>query len=72
MKTKLNYSKYTLYMKKMKVGNQLGRKRLKKVKKPLTLSIDQELLQALETDGVNKSRLFSLIAKKYLRKKGKK
>lgn len=49
----------------------LGRKRLEKPKKKLMLSIDPDILQELEKDGVNKSRLFSIIAKKYLRKKRK-
>lgn len=47
----------------------MGRKRKLLVKKKLNVSIDTELLEELEKDGVNKSRLFSLSAKKYLRKK---
>ena len=49
----------------------MGRKRLSKVKQRLTLSIDSDLLLKLEEDGVNKSRLFSIAAKKYLGKKAK-
>ena len=50
---------------------EVGRKRLEKPKKKLMLSIDPDILEELEKDGVNKSRLFSIIAKKYLRKKRK-
>lgn len=49
----------------------LGRKRLEKPKKKLMLSVDPDLLKELEKDGVNKSRLFSIIARKYLRVKRK-
>lgn len=50
---------------------KLGRKRLEKTKKTIGLSVDVDLLEQLEKAGVNKSRLFSIIAKKYLRKKTK-
>lgn len=49
----------------------MGRKRLEKTKKTIGLSVDADLLKKLEDDGVNKSRLFSIFAKKYLRKKSK-
>lgn len=55
-----------------KVGAEMGRKRLSKVKVRLNLSIDQDLLDELEKDGVNKSRLFSISAKVYLKKKARK
>lgn len=72
MKTKLNYSKYTSYNEKLKVGNELGRKRLEKTKKTIGLSVDADLVEELKKDGVNMSRLFSILAKKYLRKKRQK
>lgn len=50
----------------------MGRKRLDNVKKTISLSVDPNLLKELENEGVNKSRLFSIIAKKYLRNKRKK
>lgn len=50
---------------------KVGRKRLEKPKKKLMLSIDPDILEELEKDGVNKSRLFSIFAKKYLRYKRK-
>lgn len=50
----------------------MGRKRLPEVKTRLNLSIDQDLLDKLEKDGVNKSRLFSISSKIYLKKKSKK
>ena len=49
----------------------LGRKRLDNKKKTIGLSVDPALLEELEKDGVNKSRLFSIFARKYLRKKRK-
>ena len=49
----------------------MGRKRLPKTKDRVKLSVDIELLEQLNIDGVNKSRLFSLAAKKYLRRKSK-
>lgn len=49
----------------------LGRKRLEYTKKTIGLSVDKKLLDELEKDGVNKSRLFSIIARKYLRNKRK-
>lgn len=49
----------------------LGRKRLEKTKKTIGLSVDADLLAELEKEGVNKSRLFSIIARKYLRLKRK-
>lgn len=49
----------------------MGRKRLEKPKKRIQLSVDPDLLQQLKDDGVNQSRLFSLAAKKYLRRKQK-
>lgn len=48
---------------------KMGRKRLWNKKKTVGLSIDPQLLEELNKDGVNKSRLFSIFAKKYLRKK---
>lgn len=71
MNNKLTYGKYTLFNKKMKAGNQLGRKRLEKTKKTIGLSVDADLVEELKKDGVNMSRLFSIIAKRYLRKKRK-
>lgn len=50
----------------------MGRKRKSQVKVKLNLKVDPELLEQLNADGVNKSRLFSIIAKLYLRKKNKK
>ncbi len=47
----------------------MGRKRLLNKKKTVGLSIDPQLLEELKKDGVNMSRLFSIIARKYLRKK---
>lgn len=49
----------------------MGRKRLKTTKAAVKLSVDRKLLEELRKDGVNMSRLFSLSAKKYLRKKRK-
>lgn len=53
----------------------MGRKRLAKTKKTVGLSIDQDLLDALDLqlkqDEVTRSRLFSVAAKVYLRKKRK-
>lgn len=51
--------------------DEMGRKRLEKPKARLKLSVDADLLEQLEKDGVNKSRLFSIAAKKYLRRKQK-
>lgn len=45
----------------------MGRKR-GKPKVRVNLSIDEKLLEELENVGVNKSKLFSLSAKMYLRK----
>lgn len=50
----------------------MGRKRLEQPKKRIKLAVDADLLDQLEKDGVNKSRLFSIAAKKYLKKKRKK
>lgn len=50
----------------------MGRKRLDKTKKRITLSVDADLLDELEKDGVNKSRLFSIVSRKYLKAKRKK
>ena len=47
----------------------MGRKRKEQLKKRMTLTIDADLLSKLEDDGVNKSRLFSISARIYLRKK---
>lgn len=49
----------------------MGRNRLDKTKKRITLSVDEQLWLELEKDGVNRSRLFSIIARKYLRKKSR-
>lgn len=49
----------------------MGRSRKEKTKKRITLSVDADLWEQLEKDGVNRSRLFSILAKKYLRKKSK-
>lgn len=49
----------------------MGRKRLENTKKTIGLSVDSKLLAELEKEGVNKSRLFSIIARKYLRNKRK-
>ena len=48
----------------------MGRKR-GITKGKLTLSVDEKLIEELNDDGVNKSKLFSLSAKKYLREKKK-
>lgn len=48
---------------------KMGRKRLEKTKSTLKLSIDSDLILALNETGVNKSRLFSIAAKIYLKKK---
>lgn len=50
----------------------MGRKLVEKTKSRVKLSIDPDLLEALKDSGVNQSRLYSIAAKKYLRKKGKK
>ena len=47
----------------------MGRKRLDKTKKNITLRVDPDIYEQLTKDGVNKSRLFSIAGKKYLRKK---
>lgn len=46
----------------------MGRKRLLNTKKTVGLSVDSKLLEELDKEGVNKSRLFSIFARKYLRK----
>lgn len=51
---------------------QMGRKRKDKVKERVNLSVDADLLRKLEEDGVNKSRLFSISSRIYLRKKSQK
>lgn len=48
----------------------MGRKR-GITKGKLTLSVDEKLIEELNEDGVNKSRLFVLSAKKYLKEKKK-
>ena len=48
----------------------MGRKR-GITKGKLTLSVDEELIQELEKDGVNKSKLFRIMAKQYLKRKKK-
>lgn len=53
------------------VVHLVGRKRKDAVKKAIRLSVDADILEALEKDGVNKSRLFSIAAKKYLRSKSR-
>lgn len=50
----------------------MGRKRKENVKKTYGISVDPELWEELKKDGVNRSRLFSVSAKLYLRKKKKK
>lgn len=50
----------------------MGRKRKDVVKKTYGISVDPELWEQLEKDGVNRSRLFSICAKIYLRKKRRK
>lgn len=50
----------------------MGRKRKDELKKRMTITVDADLLIRLEEDGVNKSRLFSISARKYLKKKSKK
>lgn len=47
----------------------MGGKRKEKIKMPIKLSIDADLYEQLMKDGVNKSRLFSVLSKKYLRRK---
>lgn len=47
----------------------MGRNRLDKTKKNITLRVDPDIYEQLTKDGVNKSRLFSIAGKKYLRKK---
>lgn len=49
----------------------MGRKRLKYKKKPISVSIDERDLEALDEAGINKSRLFQIAARKYLKKKKK-
>lgn len=49
----------------------MGRKRLENPMKSRTISVDQKLWDELQSDGVNISRLFRIIAKKYLRNKRK-
>lgn len=71
MKPKTTYSKYTSLRQTLKAGNKLGRKRKEKTKKTIGLSVDADLIDELRKDGVNASRLFSIIAKRYLRKKRK-
>lgn len=50
----------------------MGRRRKKVVKKTYGISVEPEIWEQLEKDGVNKSRLFSIFARKYLRKKANK
>lgn len=47
----------------------MGRKRKDKLKKRITLSVDEDLWSELEKDGVNRSRLFSIAARIYLKRK---
>lgn len=47
----------------------MGRKRLKYTKKSISVSIDERDLEKLDEVGINKSRLFQIAVKKYLRKK---
>ena len=49
----------------------MGRKRIEKPKKTITLRVDSDIYQMLQEDGVNKSRLFSIAGRKYLKKKQK-
>ena len=50
----------------------MGRKRKEVVKKTVTLSVDPEIWKELKATGVNRSRLFEIAGRKYLRKKSKK
>jgi len=47
----------------------VGRKRKDAVKVSLKLSVDKDLVDELNLDGVNKSSLFTMAAKKYLDQK---
>lgn len=47
----------------------MGRKRKDAVKVSLKLSVDKDLVDELNLDGVNKSSLFTMAAKKYLDQK---
>lgn len=49
----------------------MGRKRLEFKKKTISVSIDERDLRKLEEVGINKSRLFQISVKKYLKKKAK-
>ena len=57
---------------KKSVYKAMGRNRVDKPKKTITLRVDSDIYQMLQEDGVNKSRLFSIAGKKYLKKKQKK
>lgn len=50
----------------------MGRKRKSKTKVNITLRVDSDIYEELRRDGVNKSRLFSIAGRKYLKKKHKK
>ncbi len=47
----------------------MGRKRLKYKKKTISVSIDERDLKKLDEVGINKSRLFQISVRKYLKKK---
>jgi len=49
----------------------MGRKPVLNPKKTITLRVDAEIYEQLTKDGVNKSRLFSIAGRKYLKKKHK-
>lgn len=46
----------------------MGRKRALKPKKDLKIKVDVDLLDKLNADGINKSRLFSVFAEMYYNK----
>lgn len=74
--TTLNQVKVSHLMSKYIIGlskriGEMGRKRLDNPMKSRTISVDQKLWDDLQEDGVNISRLFRIIARKYLRKKRK-
>lgn len=48
---------------------KMGRNRKVNKKVNITLRVDSDVYEELVKDGVNKSRLFSISGKKYLRKK---
>jgi len=52
--------------------SSLGRKRKEVVKKTVTISVDPEIWDKLKATGVNRSRLFDIASRKYLKKKSRK